>query len=84
MRKLILAAAMVALSFPTAAQLPPSTYEGPLGERIMAGFRCVGTSIKDGGVTLPKSLGVAGALLPGQYRNPVTCAIEGAPSGPQF
>lgn len=84
MRKLFLAAAMVAISLPATAQMPASTYDGPLGDRIMAGFRCVGTSIKDGGVTLPKSFGAAGALLPGQYRNPTTCAVEGVPSGPQF
>lgn len=79
MRKLILAAAMVAISLPAAAQMPASTYDGPLGDRIMAGFRCVGTSIEDGGVVLPKFLKVEGALAPGQYRNPTTCAVEGTP-----
>jgi hypothetical protein len=83
MKSLIIAAGLL-ISAPAFAQMPPATYDGPLGDRLMAGFRCVGTSVKDGGVTLPKSFGVAGALLPGQYRNPTTCAIEGAPSGPQF
>ena len=66
------------------AQMPPDTYAGPLGDRLVAAFRCVGTSISDGGVTLPAAFNSARALRPGEYRNPTTCARAGAPSGPQF
>jgi hypothetical protein len=60
------------------AQMSPATYSGPIGDRLMAEFRCVGTSVGDRGVVLPGFFGVKGALAAGQYRNPTTCAVEGS------
>lgn len=77
MKPIILAALL------TAAALPAHAQSVPLWDGIVAQARCVVTSIKDEGVVLPQFLGLGG-LRAGQYRNPITCAIEGRPSGPQF
>lgn len=73
-----LVATGLALAFlavgPARAQMPPATYQGPIGERLKAEASCLVTSFGDGGYVAPWA-----KLRPGQYRNPTTCAVEGAP-----
>ena len=86
MKTIIFAAAAAGLLASSAAraQLPPSSYAGPLDDRIMAGFRCLGTTFsKPELIVLPKFVG-GNYLRAGQYVDPTTCQVGGAPLGPQF
>ena len=56
-----------------------------VGAALKADFACTAQSFRDGGVTLPRSFGVKGALNPGEYRDALSgCAFAGRPYGPQF
>lgn len=84
MKTLILAATLLLVPLAGHAAMSPDTYAGSLGDRLLSGFRCVGTSINDGGVVLPHVFRASGALASGQYRNPTSCAVEGQAVGPQL
>lgn len=82
MRNVLLAAALLA-PLPAAAQMPPSTYAGPLGDRIVSGFLTLAASFQDvpSLIVLP-DLVPATHLRAGQYLNPTTGTVEGRPYGP--
>lgn len=65
------------------ASMPPDTYAGPVTDRVVAQARCTFGNLDAGHVVLPQFLGLGG-LRAGQYVNPTTCKVEGAPTGPQF
>jgi len=65
------------------AAMSPETYAGPLGDRIVAQAKCTFGHLDAQHVVLPQFLGLGG-LKAGQYVNPTTCKVEGAPAGPQF
>ena len=84
---IILFAGALALGLSTTAAnaaMPPETYAGPLGARIATQARCTFGNLDAGHTVLPRFLGVSGALVAGQYVNPTTCKVEGAPAGPKF
>lgn len=80
MRRFIFFIAMLAFGVPlfTAlqvhAQMPPSTYDGPVGQRIVAQFNNTVTSIQTGNYVAPWA-----NLAPGQYINPTSGKVEGTP-----
>jgi hypothetical protein len=83
MKPLILTAILAIASIPASAAMPPDTYAGPIQDRIVAQARCTFSNLDAGHVVLPQFLGLGG-LRAGQYVNPTTCKVEGAPTGPQF
>ena len=58
---------------PAHAAMPPSTYDGPLTDRLVAEFKGTVKSFQTGDYVAPWA-----NLSPGQYVNPTTGAIEGA------
>lgn len=77
MKTLLLAATLVALSVPASAAMPPETYAGPQWDRIVAQARNTVASVKADNYVAPWS-----RLVPGQYINPTSGAVEGVPSCP--
>lgn len=71
---LILTAALLAAA-PASAAMPPETYAGPIQDRIVAQVRNTVASIREDNYVAPWS-----RLVPGQYINPTSGAVEGAPS----
>lgn len=83
--KTILFAGALALGLSTGANaaMPPETYAGSVWDRITAQAKCTFGNLDAQHVVLPQFLGLGG-LKAGQYVNPTTCKVEGAPAGPQF
>lgn len=77
MRPLLLAAALAVASIPAHAAMPPSTYDGPIQGRVVAQFNHMKDSFGTGNYVAPWA-----KLVPGQYINPTSGAVEGAPSCP--
>jgi len=77
MRILTIVAALAVAALPASAALPPETYAGPLGSRLAAQWNIMTSSFGDGSYVAPWA-----ALKPGQYRNPTSGKVEGAPTGP--
>lgn len=73
--KALLILAGLALASNANAALPPETYAGPIQDRIVAQARNVVASVKGDNYVAPWS-----RLLPGEYINPTSGAVEGAPS----
>jgi hypothetical protein len=62
------------------AQLPPSTYEGPLGSRLAAQASCTWGHLDQYHLNMPQW--IPGNWLRGTaYVNPTTCQIVAAPGG---
>ena len=76
MKTLLIAAGLVLASNAHAA-MPPETYAGSQWDRIVAQARNTVASVKADNYVAPWS-----RLVPGQYINPTTGAVEGAPSCP--
>lgn len=77
MRVLIIAAALAVAALPASAAMPPETYTGPLGSRLAAQWNNMTSSVGSGGYVAPWA-----KLKPGQYVNPTSGKVEGAPNGP--
>lgn len=81
MKSILFAGAMALGLFATTtashAALPPAAYDGPIGARIAAQWNNMVGSVKADTYVAPWS-----TLVPGQYINPTTGAVEGAPSCP--
>ena len=77
--KYTLAAIGLLLAIPAHAIMPPETYAGPLGDRIVAQAKCTFGNLDRAHVVLPQFLGLGG-LRAGQYVNPTSCQVEGVPS----
>lgn len=74
MKALLIAAGLVLASNANAA-MPPETYAGSQWDRIAAQARNTVASVKADNYVAPWS-----KLVPGQYINPTSGVVEGAPS----
>lgn len=85
MKTILIAGALALGLFSAAAHaaMPPDTYAGPIQDRVVAQAKCTFNHLDAGHVVLPAFLGLGG-LRAGQYVNPTTCKVEGAPVGLQF
>jgi len=77
MKALILATVLALSALPAFAGMPPETYAGSIGTRLAAQWNVMTSSFGDGNYVAPWA-----KLRPGQYRNPTSGNVEGAPTGP--
>lgn len=79
MRKLIIPLMCLLVAPAAQAQMPPATFDGPVGERILAQLKGTVDSVRTGTYVAPWA-----SLKAGQYVNPTTGAVEGRVYGPQL